>query len=88
MILRPWQNAPRHNKEQAMRVNKNNQNENAAMMEALEDRQLYSVSLTPSIPIPPPSPTVSRIVVVTPTTAPPPVQPNVVISIIAVLIGL
>ena len=71
-----------------MNAKKNNVREHPAMMEQLEDRQLYSVSLTPSIPIPPPSPSVSRLVVVTPTTAPPPVSPNVVISIIAVLIGL
>ena len=69
-----------------MRGNNNNVHENPAMMEALEDRQLYAVSLTPSIPIPPPSPTVSRLVVVEPTTQP--VQTNVVISIIAVLIGM
>jgi hypothetical protein len=63
----------------------NGQRENPAMMEALEDRQLYAVSLTPTIPIPPPSPTVSRLVVVEPATTP--IQPNVVISIIAILIG-
>ena len=71
-----------------MRVNKNNGNENPAMMDALEDRQLYAVSLTPSIPIPPPSPTASKLVVVTSTTDPAPVQTNVVISIIGVLIGM
>ncbi len=66
---------------------KNNLPENPVMMEELEDRQLYAVSLTPSIPIPPPSPTSSNLVVVTSTSAPQP-APNVVISIIAVLIGL
>jgi hypothetical protein len=71
-----------------MRVNNNNVHENPAMMEALEDRQLYAVSLTPSIPIPPPSPTVSRLVVVESPATTPPVQTNVVISIIAVLIGM
>jgi hypothetical protein len=76
------------NKGEQMNAKKNNVRENPAMMEQLEDRQLYSVSLTPSIPIPPPSPTSSRLVVVTSTTAPAPVSPNVVISIIAVLIGL
>lgn len=66
-----------------------NQRENPAMMETLEDRQLYSVSLTPSIPIPPPSPTVSRLVVVVGANEPAPATtPNVVISIIAVLIGM
>jgi hypothetical protein len=70
-----------------MNAKKNNVKENQPMMEALEDRQLYSVSLTPSIPIPPPSPSVSRLVVVTPTSAPPPTT-NVVISIIGILIGL
>jgi hypothetical protein len=69
-----------------MSAKKNNVRENPAMMEALEDRQLYAVSLTPSIPIPPPSPTVSKLVVVQPATEP--VQTNVVISIIAVLIGM
>ena len=71
-----------------MKAKKNNvQRESPAMMEALEDRQLYSVSMTPSIPIPPPSPnTASRLVVVQPTVAP--VQTNlVVIAIISVLIG-
>jgi len=72
-----------------MNAKKNQRQENPAMMEALEDRQLYSVSLTPSIPIPPPSPTVSRLVVVTSANDPPPATtPNVVISIIAVLIGM
>lgn len=73
-----------------MKTNKNNTHREApAMMESLEDRQLYSVSLTPSIPIPPPSPTsTSKLVVVTSTTDPAPVQTNVVISIIAVLIGM
>ena len=66
---------------------KNNLPENPVMMEELEDRQLYAVSLTPSIPIPPASPTSSNLVVVTSTSAPQP-APNVVISIIAVLIGL
>jgi len=70
-----------------MNAKKNNVKEIPAMMEALEDRQLYAVSLTPSIPIPPPSPTASRLVVVAPTTAPAPTT-NVVISIIAVLIAL
>jgi hypothetical protein len=72
-----------------MNSRKNNvRRENPAMMEPLEDRQLYAVSLTPSIPIPPPSPTSSKLVVVTSTTDPAPVQTNVVISIIAVLIGM
>ena len=72
-----------------MNAKKNQRQENPAMMEALEDRQLYSVSLTPSIPIPPPSPTVSRLVVVPSANDPPPATtPNVVISIIAVLIGM
>ena len=66
----------------------NQRQETPAMMEALEDRQLYSVSLTPSIPIPPPSTSPSKLIVVTSTTDPAPVQTNVVISIIAVLIGL
>jgi hypothetical protein len=69
-----------------MKAKKNNVRESPAMMEALEDRQLYAVSLTPSIPIPPPSPTSSNLVVVQPTIAP--VQTNlVVIAIIGVLIG-
>ena len=63
-----------------------NLRENPVMMESLEDRQLYSVSLTPSIPIPPPSPTASKLIVVTSTSQPP--TTNVVISIIGVLIGL
>ncbi len=72
-----------------MNAKKINQRETPAMMEALEDRQLYAVSLTPSIPIPPPSPTSpSRLIVVTSASDPQPVQTNVVISIIAVLIGL
>jgi len=70
-----------------MNAKKNNVRENPVMMEELEDRQLYSVSLTPSIPIPPPSPTSSKLVVVVSTTDPKPTT-NVVISIIAVLIGL
>jgi hypothetical protein len=74
-------------KERSMNAKKNNVTNNPVMMENLEDRQLYSVSLTPSIPIPPPSPTSSRIVVVQSATNPPPTT-NVVISIIAVLIGL
>ena len=69
-----------------MKVMTSNLQEYPAMMEALEDRQLYAVSLTPSIPIPPPSPTASRLVVVEPASTP--VQTNVVISIIAVLIGM
>jgi len=71
-----------------MKAKKNNVRcENPAMMEQLEDRELYAVSLTPTIPIPPPSSnTVSRLVVVQPTVAP--VQTNlVVIAIISVLIG-
>ena len=67
-----------------MNAKQNNVRANPVMMEELEDRQLYSVSLTPSIPIPPPSPTTSNLVVVS-TTQP---TTNVVISIIAVLIGL
>jgi len=70
-----------------MNAKKNNVRENAVMMERLEDRQLYSVSLTPSIPIPPPSPTKSNLVVVVSTTDPKPTT-NVVISIIGILIGL
>ena len=70
-----------------MNAKKNNVRENPVMMEELEDRQLYSVSLTPSIPIPPPSPTTSNLVVVVSTTDPKPTT-NVLISIIAVLIGL
>ncbi len=70
-----------------MNAKKNNVRENAVMMEGLEDRQLYSVSLTPSIPIPPPSPTASHLVVVTDKEPAPTLSP-VVISIIAVLIGL
>jgi hypothetical protein len=62
--------------------------ETPAMMEALEDRQLYSVSLTPSIPIPPPSTSPSKLIVVTSASDPQPVQTNVVISIIGILIGL
>ena len=69
-----------------MNAKKNNVRANPVMMENLEDRQLYSVSLTPSIPIPPPSPTASHLVVVS-TTHPKPTT-NVLISIIAVLIGL
>ena len=69
-----------------MNAKKNNVRENSVMMEQLEDRQLYAVSLTPSIPSPPPSPSASRLVVVQPTIAP--VQTNlVVIAIIGVLIG-
>ena len=70
-----------------MNAKKNNVRANPVMMENLEDRQLYSVSLTPSIPIPPPSPTASHLVVVVSTTDPKPTT-NVLISIIAVLIGL
>ena len=70
-----------------MNAKKNNVRANPVMMENLEDRQLYSVSLTPSIPIPPPSPTASKLVVVVSTTDPKPTT-NVLISIIAVLIGL
>jgi len=75
------------NKGEQMNAKKNNVRENPVMMEQLEDRQLYAVSLTPSIPIPPPSPTASRLVVVTSTTNPAPAQTNVVIAIIAVLVG-
>ncbi len=71
-----------------MSANDYNVRENPVMMETLEDRQLYSVSLTPSIPIPPPSPTVSRLVVVVGAQDPPPTTTNVVINIIGVLIGL
>ena len=71
-----------------MNAKKINQRETPAMMEALEDRQLYSVSLTPSIPIPPPTTSPSKLIVVTSANDPPPVQTNVVISIIAVLIGM
>jgi hypothetical protein len=72
-----------------MKTKKTNiQRETPAMMEPLEDRQLYSVSLTPSIPIPPPSTSPSKLVVVTSTTDPAPAQTNVVIAIIAVLIGM
>jgi hypothetical protein len=76
------------NKGEQMNAKKNNVREHPAMMEQLEDRQLYSASMmTPSIPIPPPGPSSSsRLVVVSPTIAP--VQTNlVVIAIIAVLIG-
>ena len=59
------------------------------MIEELEGRELFAVSLTPSIPIPPPSPTVSKIVVVQGASDPKPTTTApVVISIIAVLIGL
>jgi hypothetical protein len=73
-----------------MNAKKNNvRRENPVMMENLESRELYSVSLTPSIPIPPPSPTATKLVVVTSASDPAPIQsPGVVISIIAVLIGL
>ena len=60
---------------------------NGMMMEQLEGRELFAVSLTPSIPIPPPSPTASRIVVVQGASDPKPTT-NVVISIIGILIGL
>jgi len=69
-----------------MNAKKNNVRANPVMMENLESRELFSVSLTPSIPIPPPSPTSSKIVVVS-TTDPKPTT-NVVISIIGILIGL
>jgi hypothetical protein len=70
-----------------MNARKNNvRRENPVMMEQLEDRQLYSVSLTPSIPIPPPSPTSSHLVVVS-TTEPAPRLSLVVISIIGILIA-
>ena len=72
-----------------MNAKKNHVRENPAMMENLESRELFSVSLTPSIPIPPPSGTTSKIVVVTGTSDPKPATLSpVVISIIAVLIGL
>jgi len=71
-----------------MNAKKNNVTNNPVMMENLEDRQLYSVSLTPSIPIPPPrTTTTSSIVVVQGATDPQPTT-NVIISIIGVLIGL
>ncbi len=72
-----------------MNWNKNNVRENPAMMENLESRELFSVSLTPSIPIPPPGPTATKLVVVTSTTDPAPggLLPAVQ-NIIAVLIGL
>ena len=73
-----------------MNAKKNNvQHENPVMMENLENRQLYSVSLTPSIPIPPPSPTATKLVVVTSSADPAPggLLPAVQ-NIIAVLIGL
>ena len=66
---------------------KNNLPENPVMMEELEDRQLYAVSLTPSIPIPPPSPTSSNLVVVS-TTEPTGTLLPAVQHIIAILIGL
>jgi hypothetical protein len=74
-----------------MNAKKNNVTNNPVMMENLEDRQLYSVSLTPSIPIPPPrTTTTSSIVVVQGAKDPVPTTPttNVVISIIGILIGL
>ena len=57
------------------------------MIEELEGRELFSMSMTPSIPIPPPGPTASRIVVVQGESDPKPTA-SVVIQIIAVLIGL
>ncbi len=71
-----------------MNAKKTNVRANPVMMEELEDRQLYSVSLTPSIPIPPPSPTKSNLVVVVSTTQPTTTLLPAVQNIIAVLIGL
>ncbi len=64
--------------------------ENPVMMENLENRELFAVSLTPSIPIPPPSPTMSKLVVVVSTSDPAPggLLPAVQKAIIAILIGL
>lgn len=69
-----------------MNGKKNKVRENPVMIEELESRELYSVSALPAVQCPSdPGPTSSRLVVVT-TTQPP--TTNVVISIIAVLIGL
>jgi len=71
-----------------MNAKKNNVRENPVMMENLEGRELFSVSLTPSIPIPPPTQTTStNLVVVVSTTDPKPTT-NVLISIIGILVGL
>jgi len=72
-----------------MNAKKNSQRHETSgpMMEEMEGRTLYAVSLTPSIPIPPPRPTASHLVVVE-DKAPTPTLSPVVISIIAVLIGM
>ena len=57
------------------------------MIERLEGRELFAVSLTPSIPIPPPSPTMSVSAVTSPRD-PASGLPTGRVGIIAVLIGL